>query len=235
MNVRSTLPNLCLIWPWLIGGAGVGLGLVPLARIIPRKVLQHAQASMEEWVGPGGGLEHSVSPARRIWVPLVNASLWAFAATSHPVFPAALLWAMLASALVLLALIDWDTTMLPDWIVLPMGIAGLAGSYAGFTSQNLLFSSLSTVFVLLFLGGFAWVFQRIRGASGIGGGDLKLLAALAAWWGVLGVFYTVLWASIGTVIWNLVWRRLKGHGPEAEWPFGPTIVIAALLWGLWAT
>ncbi len=221
-------------WPWLIAGAFIGFWLVPLARIIPRKVLHHAQASMEDWVGPGGGLDRPVPPARRIWVQLINAVLWASAAVSHTVFPAMLLWAILASALVLLALIDWDTTMLPDWIVLPTGLAGLVGSYAGFTSQNLLFSALSAACVLFVLGGLALLFLRIRGTSGIGGGDLKLLAALAAWWGVLGVFYIVWWASIGTVIWNLLWRRFKGLSPEAEWPFGPAIVVAALLWGLWA-
>ena len=31
-------------WPWWLAGASVGLWLVPLARIIPRKVLQRAKA-----------------------------------------------------------------------------------------------------------------------------------------------------------------------------------------------
>ena len=221
-------------WPWWLAGALVGLCLVPLARIIPRKVLQRAKASLHGWQGPGGGLEQPIPTARRIWVPVVNASLWAYAAetASHSAFEAALMGASLASTLVLLALIDWDTTLLPDWIVLPMGMAGLASSYAGLTPHSLLVSAASAAVVLILLGGLAWVFQRIRGESGIGGGDLKLLAALATWWGLVGVLYVVLWASVGTVVWNLVWRRFKGLSPQAEWPFGPAIVVAALLWGL---
>ena len=221
-------------WPWWLAGAGVGLWLVPLARIIPRKVLQRSKAPLHAWQGPGGGLEQPIPLARRLWVPIINASLWAYAAdtASHPPFRAALLWSSLASTLVLLALIDWDTTMLPDWIVLPLGGAGLASSCAGFTQQSLIVSAASAAVVLGLLGGLAWVFQRIKGESGIGGGDLKLLAALSTWWGLVGVLYVVLWASVLTVVWYLVWRRFKGLGFQAEWPFGPAIVVAALVWGL---
>lgn len=222
------------LWPWLFSGALLGFWLVYLARMIPRKVLQSAQAPLHEWQGPGGGLEQPVSPARRIWVPVVNAGLWIYAADTagSPAFWAVLLWAFFSSTLVLLALIDWDTTLLPDLIVLPLGLAGLVSSYTGVTSHSLFASAASAVVVLVLLGGLAWVFQRIKGESGIGGGDLKLLAALATWRGVVDVFYIVLLACLVTVIWNLAWRRFKGLDSQAEWPFGPAIVVAALVWGL---
>ena len=226
-----------LLWahlPWWLAGAWVGLWLVPLARIIPRKVLQGAKDPCNAWHGPGGGVKQPVPLFRRLWVPLVNACLWAYAADTacHSAFWAVLSGAGLASTLVLLALIDWDTTMLPDLVVLPLGVAGLASSYAGFTPHNLLVSAASAFVVLGLMGGLAWLFQRIKGESGIGGGDLKLLAALATWWGMVGVLYVVLWASLLTVVWYLLWRRFKGLSSEAEWPFGPAIVVAALLWGL---
>ena len=223
-------------WPWWLAGVWLGLWLVPLARIIPRKVLQCSKAPLHAWQGPGGGLEQPIPLARRIWVPVVNASLWAYAADtpSHLAFWAALPGAGLASTLLLLALIDWDTTLLPDGVILPLGVAGLASSYAGFTQHSLLVSAASAAIVLGLMGGLAWVFQRIKGESGIGGGDLKLLAALATWWVLVGVLYVVLWASVITVVWYLVWRRFKGLSPQAEWPFGPAIVVAALVWSFWA-
>jgi leader peptidase (prepilin peptidase)/N-methyltransferase len=49
---------------------------------------------------------------------------------------------------------------------------------------------------------------------------------------LVGVLYVVLWASVVTVVWYVVWRRFKGLDSQAEWPFGPAIVVAALLWGL---
>ncbi len=234
MSLSFMLRVLLEHWPWWLAGAGAGLWLVPLARIIPRKVLQRAQAPLHEWQGPGGGLEEPIPLARRIWVPAANAGFWAYAAVTagHPAFWFALLTASLASTLLLLALIDWDTTLLPDWIVLPLGLAGLVSSSIGMTQHNLLVSAASALVVLGLLSGLAWVFQRIKGVSGIGGGDIKLLAALAAWWGILDVLHVIFGASIITLVWYLVWRRFKGLGPQDEWPFGPAIVVAALVWGL---
>jgi leader peptidase (prepilin peptidase)/N-methyltransferase len=222
------------LWPWWLSGAFVGLWLAPLAKIVPRKVLQRTQADLHEWQGPGGGAEQPVALSRRLWVPLLNASLWAAAAgaASHQTFWSALLWAVLASTLLSLALMDWDATLLPDWIVLPLGLLGLCGSAAGLTTQSLPASVLSAMIVLGLFGGLAWMFRRIRGVSGIGGGDLKLLAALATWWGVINVFYIVSLASVLTVVWYVAWRLFKKLAPEAEWPFGPAIVIASLAWGL---
>ena len=236
MSFSTPLHVLWENWPWWLAGVLAGILLVPLARVIPHKVLHFAQAPLHEWQGPGGGLERPGPPSRRFWVPLLNAGLWAWVASSanHPAFWAVLLEAGLASTLVLLALIDWDTTMLPDMVVLPLGAAGLFSSYAGLTKHSLFAGAASAALVLALLGGLAWLFQRFRGGSSIGGGDLKLLAALAAWWGLVGVLYIVFWASVVTVIWNLVWRRFKAFSPEAEWPFGPAIVVAALAWGLWA-
>jgi leader peptidase (prepilin peptidase) / N-methyltransferase len=232
----SIVIDLWVLLPWCMAGALVGWWLVPLARFIPGKVLYIAKAPLDEWLGPGGGLEQSIPQVRRFWVPVVNACLWCFAAKTSIQTScwAALPWAGFFSALLLLAIIDWDTTMLPDWVVLPLGLAGLASSYAGLTSQSLVVSALSAALVLGLLGGLGWVFRRVRGVSGIGGGDLKLLAALAAWWGFIGVLYIVFWGSIVTVAWNLAWRRFRGFSPQAEWPFGPAIVLAALAWGLWS-
>jgi len=218
-------------WPWCLSGALAGLWLAPLASIIPRQVLQRAQASLHEWQGPGGGAEQPVARSRRIWVPLLNALLWA-AAASHQSFWGALLWAVLASALLSLALMDWDCTLLPDWIVLPLGLVGLCGSSAGLTTQNLPFSAASAAMLLGLFGGLAWLFKRLRGVSGIGGGDLKLLAALATWWGVINVLYIICLACMITVVWYVLWRLFKGLAPQAEWPFGPAIVIASLAWSL---
>lgn len=221
--------------PWVLAGAVAGYWLVDLGRLVPRKVLQFADAPLHEWQGPGGGLDAPVSPYRRIWVPLLNASLWgvAAAAAGHGSL-AALPVALMASTLLLLGLIDWDTTLLPDLIVLPLGAAGLAASALGLTGQSFAMGVLSAAVMLVLMGGIGWIYQRLRGVSGVGGGDLKLFAALAAWWGLDGVVAIVLCSSIITVAWQLIWRRFKGLGPDDEWPFGPSIAAAALVcwWGV---
>jgi len=158
MSLDRLLHTLWTDWPWWLAGELIGLLLVPLARVIPRQVLQRARAPLSEWQGPGGGLERPVPIARNIWVLVVNTGLWINAArvSSHPAWAAPLLWGIVASSLLLLALIDWDTTLLPDWIVLPLGMAGLVSSHAGFTPQSLLASAASAAAVLGLFGGLAW-------------------------------------------------------------------------------
>ena len=233
-DILQSLPSYSPYLPWLLGGAWIGDRLVTLARSIPEQVLRQAEAPIIEWQGPGGGLTQPVPPGRRLWVPILNAALWVYAAhtAGGEAIWGALLWACLASSLLLLALTDWDTTMLPDRVVLPLGLAGLGASYAGLTQQSLISSAASSAVMLGLLGGIGWVYKSIKGESGMGGGDLKLLAALAAWWGVLGVLYVVAGAGIVTVVWYVVWRQFKNFSPEAEWPFGPAIVVAALVWAL---
>lgn len=232
MSISNPSHLLVAHWPWWLAGAWIGLWLIPLGRIIPGKVLQYAQAPLHEWQGPGGGLDRPVQHLRRIWVPLLNAVLWAVSAeaATHRAPWMVLVWGALCSTLLLLALIDWDTTLLPDWVVVPLGMAGMACSHAGFTQQGLVTSAASAAAVLCLLGGIGWIFKFVRGASGMGGGDIKLLAALAAWLGVVEVLYVVVCASLVTVAWNLAWRRLGRLSRQTEWPFGPAIVIAALPW-----
>jgi leader peptidase (prepilin peptidase)/N-methyltransferase len=236
MYINDILPIHWIYLPWLIGGAWVGDRLVTLARVIPEQVLQKAEAPIDEWQGPGGGLKQPVPAGRRLWVPALNAGLWVYAASTatEEIFWGALLWACLASTLLLLALADWDTTMLPDRVVLPLGLAGLAASYAGLTTQSLIASAAAAAVMLGLLGGLGWVYKRIKGESGMGGGDLKLLAALAAWWGMQSVLSIVIASGIITVLWYAMWRRFKNLSPEAEWPFGPAIVFAALGWSMLA-
>lgn len=219
-------------WAWPLAGAVIGVWLVHLCRALPATVLRRARQPLGEWVGPGGGVIGPVPPSRSIWVPIANALLWAAAAlgmaTPHPA--AVLLHALLFSLLLLLALIDWDTTMLPDIVVLPLALIGLLATAIGLLPHPPLIALLSAALVGGLLGALAALYRKARGVRGIGQGDLKLLAALAIWLTLPDVLRVLLLASLLTIPWNLAWRHLAHPAPDAEWPFGPAIVLAALLW-----
>ena len=85
-------------------------------------------------------------------------------------------------ALLVLALIDFDTTLLPDDITLPLLWAGLLANLLG------LYTSLPSAVVgamagYLSLWSVYWAFKLLTGKEGMGYGDFKLLAALGAWLG----------------------------------------------------
>ena len=100
--------------------------------------------------------------------------------------PVALLWGTWGAALLALSLIDWDTTLLPDSLTLPLLWAGLLAALLGWTLP-LNQAVWGAVAGFVGLWSVVWVFESMTGKVAMGGGDFKLLAALGAWLGPMGL------------------------------------------------
>lgn len=133
-----------------------------------------------------------------------------------------------AWALILLAMIDMETMLLPDDITLPLLWAGLL------FNLNHGFASLPSAVIGAAAGYMAlwvvfWVFKILRGVEGLGYGDFKLLAAIGAWlgWQVLpGV--VILSAFVGLAF-GVYFMLAKGHKRDQPMPFGPYLAVAGLV------
>lgn len=139
-----------------------------------------------------------------------------------------LAWAGFAAALVALTCIDWDTTLLPDDITLPLVWAGLCGAALGWTGVVLSDALWGAVSGYLSLWLVYWAFKLATGKEGMGYGDFKLFAALGAWFGWQGLIPIILMASvIGAVIG--IGIKLRGELREGGYvPFGPFLALAGL-------
>ena len=114
--------------------------------------------------------------------------------------PTVLLWCGFAAVLLALAAIDWDTTLLPDSLTLPLLWAGLVAAALGWTLP-LPQALWGAVAGYLSLWAVYWAFKLATGKEGMGQGDFKLLAALGAWLGWQMILPIVLGASvIGAVV-----------------------------------
>jgi leader peptidase (prepilin peptidase)/N-methyltransferase len=142
--------------------------------------------------------------------------------------PLALLWCGFAATLLALAWIDWDTTVLPDAITLPLLWAGLVGAAFGWTVDPVT-AVVGAAAGYLSLWVVYWFFKLATGKEGMGYGDFKLLAALGAWLGWQAVLPIVLGASvIGAVVGILM--KLSGALREGRYvPFGPFLAGAGLV------
>lgn len=158
----------------------------------------------------------------------VTGLLFAAIAWRYGAQPLTLLWCAFGAVLLALALIDWDTTLLPDDLTQPLLWAGLTAAALGWTLP-LSDSLWGAIAGYLSLWSVYWLFKLTTGKEGMGFGDFKLLAALGAWLGWSMIVPIVLAAS---VIGAVVGLAMKASGALREGryvPFGPFLAGAGLV------
>ncbi len=136
-------------------------------------------------------------------------------------------------ALIVLAFIDLDTTLLPDDITLPLLWAGLLFNlFGGFTSlQSAIIGAMAGY---MSLWSVYWLFKLVTGKEGMGYGDFKLLAAIGAWlgWELLPV--TILLSSVVGAAVGIAMVIFVKHDRRIPIPFGPYLAgggVVALFFG----
>ena len=168
-------------------------------------------------------------------VEIATAALFAAVAARLGPQPVVLAWCAVVAVLLALALIDWDTTVLPDALTLPLLWAGLVAAAWGWTAPLTIAGALAGAAAgYLSLWSIYWLFKLATGKEGMGYGDFKLLAALGAWLGWQAIVPIVLMASvIGAVVG--IAMKLRGALREGRYvPFGPFLAgggLAVLLLG----
>ncbi|MCW7537166.1 A24 family peptidase [Aquabacterium sp. A7-Y] len=172
-------------------------------------------------------------PLRYPLVELLTGALFAAAGWKLGPQPQAALWCGVLAALVALTFIDWDTTLLPDDLTLPLLWAGLVAAALGW-SQPLSTALWGAVAGYLSLWAVYWLFKLTTGKEGMGFGDFKLLAAIGAWLGASMLLPVLILASVaGTVVG--LGMKFSGALREGRYvPFGPFLAsggVAVFLMG----
>ena len=151
----------------------------------------------------------------------------------HGAGAATVAWWGFMAAVLALAFIDWDTTLLPDDITLPLVWAGLIAAATGLSGVALPDALWGAVAGYLSLWSVYWAFKLLTGKEGMGYGDFKLLAALGAWLGWSALIPLVLVASaLGAVV-GLLMKASNALREGRYVPFGPFLAFGGLLvWGV---
>jgi len=168
-----------------------------------------------------------ISPRYPI-VEILSACLFAAVGWRFGGQPLALLWCGFAAALVALAGIDWDTTLLPDNLTLPLLWSGLVSAALGWTIP-LTAALWGAVAGYLSLWAVYWLFKLTTGKEGMGYGDFKLLAALGAWLGASMILPIVLAASVLGAIVGIVMKLSDALREGRYVPFGPFLAGAGVV------
>ena len=160
-------------------------------------------------------------------VELVTGGLFFFCAWRWGWTPTALVWCGFSAALLTLAMIDWDTTFLPDDITLPLLWGGLIAAALQWNPAVDLPTALwGAVGGYLSLWGVYWAFKLATGKEGMGYGDFKLFAALGAWFGWPALIPIILMASVIGAVIGVVMKFSSGLREGGYVPFGPFLAGA---------
>jgi leader peptidase (prepilin peptidase) / N-methyltransferase len=165
-------------------------------------------------------------------VEVVTGLLFLGCATRYGTGSAGLAACGFSATLLALALIDWDTTLLPDDLTLPLLWAGLIAAEMHWSAVGLNDAIWGAVAGYLSLWLVYWGFKLATGKEGMGYGDFKLFAALGAWFGWQALTPIILIASILGAIVGLAMKAKNNLREGGYVPFGPFLAGAgfAALW-----
>ena len=215
----------------------------PFNLVTPRSSCPHCQHSITalenvpviSYIALGGQCSKCHHPISKRYplVEIVTACLSGVVAWRFGFEWACLGGLLLTWSLIVLTFIDIDHQLLPDNITLPLLWAGISfnlfsiytdiqtsviGAMAGYLSLWLIFH----------------IFKLSTGKEGMGYGDFKLLAALAAWLGWQSLpDILVLSSFIGATI-GLLLIALRQHKRDDPIPFGPYLAIAGWITLIWS-
>lgn len=136
----------------------------------------------------------------------------------------ALILMLLATALLLMIIVDFEHYIIPDEVhvfLLPLGL--LWHWLAATPWENVAIGTLGGLVLGLSL---RYGYRFLRRREGLGLGDVKFLAVAGLWLGGVAFVPFILYAGLFGVATGLVWRGLKRG---AYFPFGPALACSLFL------
>ncbi|MCL2052061.1 MAG: prepilin peptidase [Lachnospiraceae bacterium] len=138
----------------------------------------------------------------------------------------ALLYCLCASALIVIAIIDWRTFEIPPGLNIfigGLGFVNLLFDLSNWLNYLLGFSAVSGLLLIIYI---------ITKGQGIGGGDIKLMAAAGLLIGWQNIILALAIGSLSGSLIHLLLMKLKGKGHVLA--FGPYLsfgIFTAMVWG----
>jgi len=145
----------------------------------------------------------------------------------------------LTLALVPISMIDADTQLIPDSIVLPLLWIGLLMSlFHPMAGSDTLFippkdAIVGAVAGYLSLWTVYQLFKLVTGKEGMGYGDFKLLAALGAWLGWQQLPQIILMSAVVGAVVGISMMVFRKHERSVPIPFGPYLAAAGWITMMW--
>ena len=159
-------------------------------------------------------------------IELVTGALFFYCIWHWGLTPIGLAWCGFSAVLLSLSMIDWDTTLLPDDMTLPLLWAGLLLAALKITNVSLESAIWGAAIGYFSLWLIYWIFKLVTGKEGMGYGDFKLFAALGAWFGWQALIPIILMASVIGAVIGIALKFSSNLREGGYIPFGPFLGLA---------
>ena len=133
---------------------------------------------------------------------------------------------ILFSILLIIFFIDANHLIIPDVLSIPLVFIGLAFSFLPNMDISIFDSFVGAFSGFIFFYSVAYFYYKITKKEGMGGGDIKLIAAIGAFVGWIGVLFTIIASSILFILFFVIMQKKK----ESQIPYGPFLVLGTLLY-----
>ncbi len=153
-------------------------------------------------------------------VEAANGLLWLALAWVHGPSLATVVEMALATALLVLLLIDLEHQLLPDAVTVPGTLLGVAAAFLPGWPVSLPDALASAAAGYLGFALLAWAWKRLRGIEALGQGDWKMAAMLGAFLGWERLLLTLVLASAAGSMVGLAIIVAGRGGWRARLPFG---------------
>ena len=185
------------------------------------------------WLAQGGrcrGCGLPINP-RYLFVEIVTGIWFGVVGYVFGLTPIAVLYLLMGLLVIPLFFIDLETFLLPDCLTLTLLGIGFLGSVYHISPVALADAILGAVLGFCVPWVFNAAFRLIRHKEGLGGGDVKLLAAIGAWVGWQSIIPILTIASVVALVvvaGVLLIGRSKPNMQQML-PFGPFLIVANVL------
>ncbi len=183
--------------------------------------------------------------ARYPLVEALSGLLWLSAALAFGLSVQAVLAALFFWMLLVLTFIDLDTMRLPNPLVAAIAVGGLLGAVVsqvlgislvplvGVTASGIFAQPAFTAVIGCVLGaglsgGVAALYAGVRGKSGFGMGDVKLLGAMGLFLGPYVLLALMIGSLVGAVA-GIIAAARSGAGLQSKIPFGPFLALGGVV------
>jgi len=137
-------------------------------------------------------------------------------------------YAILCMFMIPIFFIDAFHQIIPHKLSIPLIPIGFVFALLPANDVGIINSLIAAGVVMVFLTFLAYAYYFARKADGLGGGDIWLLTAIAAFFGLLSMPYVVLFAALMGILYFLIFVRQKDRG----FAFGTFIAVSAVLWSV---